>query len=167
MEEELLQVDSQMKSEIDKIKEKYNEIKKDIKKKYKKIVEKKPRKTIPKTVKSDVWDKYIGKANGLGKCECCSKEIDSKNFECGHVKSVKDNGDDTVENLRPVCGECNKSMGTQHLYEFKEKHYKPKTLFQIQQEKAISDYQRGINLMMRPAKFNRQFEMNSQVQPRI
>jgi 5-methylcytosine-specific restriction endonuclease McrA len=127
MDKELEVIDKQMKDEISVIRAKYNDIKKEIRKKYKKTEPKKPRKSIPKTVKSDTWNKYIGKEKGIGKCECCSNEIDSKNFECGHVKSVKDGGDETVENLRPICSECNKSMGTENLYDFKKKHY-PKNL---------------------------------------
>lgn len=123
MEQELEKIDAQMKEEISSIRAKYNTIKKEIRKKYKPTAQKKPRKTIPKTVKSDVWDKYIGKTHGVGKCSCCKNEIDSKNFECGHVKSVKEGGEDTVENLRPICSKCNKSMGTQNLFDFKKQHY--------------------------------------------
>ena len=123
MEKELEVIDKQMKDEISAIRLKYNELKKEIKKKYKKTEPKKTRKSIPKTVKSDTWNKYIGREKGIGKCECCSNEIDSKNFECGHVKSVKDGGEETLDNLRPICSECNKSMGAENLYKFKEKHY--------------------------------------------
>lgn len=144
MDEEIEKVDIQMKEEISVIRTKYNKIKNEIRQKYKKTLPKKPRKSIPKTVKSDTWNKYIGKEKGIGKCECCSKEIDSKFFECGHVKSSKDGGEETVENLRPICGECNKSMGTENLYEFKKKHYpikkEPKTYFQLEQEKAFGSY---------------------------
>ena len=142
MDEELEKVDSQMKIELAQVKAKYSEMKKEIKKKYKKLEakkpkEKKPRESIPKTLKSSVWDKSIGKANGIGKCECCSKEIDSKNFECGHIKSVKDGGGTDIENLKPLCSECNKSMGTENLYEFKEKYFKEKPKEEIKEEYQI------------------------------
>ena len=39
-------------------------------------------------------------------------------FEVGHVISVHDNGDLTIENLRPICSLCNKSMGVQNMVEF-------------------------------------------------
>ena len=82
-----------------------------------------PRKSIPKTLKNQVWDKYIGKKHGVGKCFCCKKEIDSKNFDCGHVISVKDSGPTTVDNMRPICSPCNKSMGTQNLNDFKQQYF--------------------------------------------
>ena len=39
-------------------------------------------------------------------------------FEVGHVVSVHDNGDLSIENLRPICGLCNRSMGTMNMVEF-------------------------------------------------
>ena len=86
--------------------------------KEKKKTEKK--KTIPKPLKNIVWDTYIGKDKGTGECVCCHKEIDSKHFECGHVTSEADGGTMDVNNLRPVCSLCNKSMGKQNLNTFTE-----------------------------------------------
>ena len=81
------------------------------------------RKSIPKTLKNDVWDKYIGKQKGMGSCYCCSKKIDSKNFECGHIIAVAKGGKTILQNLRPICGCCNKSMGTENLKVFKKRYY--------------------------------------------
>ena len=81
--------------------------------KEKKIKEKK--KSIPKTLKNMVWDTYIGKDKGTGKCLCCHKEIDSKHFECGHVISEAKGGSNGIDNMRPVCSLCNKSMGTEDM----------------------------------------------------
>jgi len=81
------------------------------------------RKSIPKSLKIKVWDKYIGAEKGLGKCYCCQANLDSKNFECGHVKAVKKGGANTLANLRPICGCCNKSMGTQNLEHFKAEYF--------------------------------------------
>ena len=59
-----------------------------------------------------VWNTYIGKNNSTGKCLVCSDEdISHTNFECGHVKSRINGGEVTVDNLRPICGNCNKSIG--------------------------------------------------------
>lgn len=81
------------------------------------------RKSIPKTLKNDVWDKHIGKKNGIGKCFCCENSIDSKNFECGHIVASAKGGKTVLQNLRPICGCCNKSMGTENLRIFKKKYY--------------------------------------------
>lgn len=82
-----------------------------------------PRKTIPKALKNKVWDHYIGSEFGKGQCYCCKKNIDSKDFECGHVKAVKFGGQNTLENLRPICSCCNKSMGTQNMNQFIEEYF--------------------------------------------
>ena len=55
---------------------------------------KKPRKTkIPKCIKNNSWDKYIGKNIGEALCICCNMNlIDSKNFIGGHIISEKNGG---------------------------------------------------------------------------
>lgn len=80
-----------------------------------------PKKTIPKPLKNNVWNTYIGREKGIGECFTCHQEIDSKHFECGHVLAEKEGGDITVDNLRPVCSLCNKSMGTTNMNDFKDK----------------------------------------------
>jgi hypothetical protein len=44
-------------------------------------------------------------------------------FECGHVISEKNGGNVTLDNLRPICSSCNKSMGVMNLEEFKSKYF--------------------------------------------
>jgi hypothetical protein len=131
-EEDINKLDDMMKDELSAIKDKYAELKKQRKKKYtqdkkqfEKQEEKAPRKTIPKTLKNQVWDQYIGKDKGMGNCECCKKEIDSKHFECGHIIAVSTGGQDTIDNLRPICSLCNKSMGKMNMIEFCDKYMKP------------------------------------------
>lgn len=86
----------------------------------------KTRKRIPKVIKNEVWDLNIGKKNGIGSCFVCNKSIDSKHFECGHIKSRHDGGTDTTDNLRPICDLCNKSIGTMDMNDFKKKYPIPK-----------------------------------------
>lgn len=79
-------------------------------------------KNIPQTVRNSVWLKYIGEYYN-GKCFCCNLETISKgNYECGHIVSKKNGGDITLENLRPICSLCNRSMGTQNMIKFMEKY---------------------------------------------
>ena len=82
------------------------------------------RKAIPKAVKTSVWNKYIETDDPnklIGKCFVgCGSEITIANFEAGHVTAYSKGGSDKVDNLRPICGTCNKSMGTMNLLEFKE-----------------------------------------------
>jgi len=79
-------------------------------------------KKIPSAVRKIVWNTYIGKDNPTGKCLVCnSEDISHTNFECGHVKSRVNGGDVTVDNLRPICGNCNKSIGGNDMDEFMNK----------------------------------------------
>jgi hypothetical protein len=70
-----------------------------------------------------VWEKYMGNI-ARSKCYCCKQhEITAFNFEAGHVVARALGGKDNVDNLRPICGYCNKSMGIQNLYEYQKKNF--------------------------------------------
>lgn len=82
---------------------------------------------IPPQLRKTVWETHMSdRKSAYGKCYVCSSQIHILNFECGHVKSYHDGGDTTAENLRPICGSCNKSMGTQNLDEYKKRFFKSK-----------------------------------------
>lgn len=81
------------------------------------------RRSIPKEVKMDLWNKYFGKNNALGKCFVCKKEIHMQYFEAGHVIPASKNGSDKISNLRPICRGCNGSMHDTNLYDYKNRHY--------------------------------------------
>ena len=125
MNEILKELEAQEKEELRKLRVKFEN-------KRKKIlsgkIEKKTtrRKTIPKPLKNSVWDEYIGNNRGTGECQVCEKQIDSKDFECGHIVSVKEGGATNVSNMVPICGTCNKSMGTMDLHQFKDSYFSDK-----------------------------------------
>lgn len=91
------------------------------------IVEFKRRKrkrNIPKTLKRAVWDTHIGAEKGMAPCMCCERTmIQQIQFHCGHVIAEAEGGKTNVENLRPICAQCNLSMGKRNLYEFKAKYF--------------------------------------------
>ena len=73
---------------------------------------KKNKKQIPKKIKNEVWDKYIGKELGISKCYCCKNtEISKNEFHAGHFISEANGGKVKIDNLRPICPGCNLSMG--------------------------------------------------------
>ena len=79
--------------------------------------------SIPKTVKAQLWKCYF-KNKGKGKCYCCDEKILSLgSWEAGHVIAQKYGGGDEIDNLRPVCSTCNKSMGTMNMDEFKKRYF--------------------------------------------
>jgi hypothetical protein len=79
--------------------------------------------TIPKETKEKVWKKRNGDFIN-GKCFCCKCVILYKNFEAGHIIAESKGGTIEVNNLEPVCGYCNKSMGTMNMNEYIEKNFK-------------------------------------------
>lgn len=80
-------------------------------------------KKLPSAVRNCVWNTYVGIEQKLGICFCCNIEpISFANFECGHIQSRVNGGDDTIQNLRPICSLCNKSMGKTNMIEFIEKY---------------------------------------------
>lgn len=98
-----------------------NNNKKNEKKDEKKIGSKK--KYIPKALKMKVWNKHIGIEIGQSKCLCCNLvDISQLNFHCGHVISEKHGGQLNLENLRPICGSCNLSMGVVNMDSFIEQY---------------------------------------------
>jgi 5-methylcytosine-specific restriction endonuclease McrA len=77
------------------------------------------KKSIPKSVKKMVWDKYIGAEKGKAKCYCCKHQtIRQIEFHCGHVIAEANGGHTTVVNMRPICAQCNLSMGKMNMNDF-------------------------------------------------
>jgi 5-methylcytosine-specific restriction endonuclease McrA len=82
------------------------------------------RPNVPKVLKTQVWDRYIGSEKGKAPCVCCGiNEIDKAAFQAGHVIPWSKGGPTTIENLRPICTPCNNSMGTTNMADFAMKHY--------------------------------------------
>jgi len=74
---------------------------------------KKENNIITHILRTQVWNKYIGKKIGAINCPyCCVNEIAQLNFECGHVIAKVNNGTNDIDNLRPICNKCNKSLGS-------------------------------------------------------
>jgi hypothetical protein len=82
--------------------------------------ESKPKKkTISSTIKKLVWNTNIGEDIGKTKCLCCkSTDITQMSFNCGHVISEHNGGETIVSNLKPICQNCNSSMGTKNMNDF-------------------------------------------------
>ncbi len=79
---------------------------------------------IPRSIKNQSWDKYIGKELGTAKCYCCRhNEISKNDFQAGHYISEANGGEVKVDNIRPICSTCNQSMGTKNMDEFISTYY--------------------------------------------
>lgn len=78
---------------------------------------------IPKKVKDDVWNTYVGEGIAKHKCLCCKlTTIDKAKFDCGHVVSEKNGGNQSIRNLRPICNGCNLSMAAENMIEYVKRH---------------------------------------------
>ena len=80
---------------------------------------KKKKKPIAATIKRLVWNTNIGEDIGKSKCLCCnSTDITQMSFNCGHIVAEANGGDTIVSNLKPICQNCNSSMGTKNMQDF-------------------------------------------------
>lgn len=78
---------------------------------------------IPKKVRTDVWNTFIGANIPIHKCLCCLKTtICMTDFQVGHVLSEHDGGNLNIDNLRPICASCNISMGTINMKDYVVKY---------------------------------------------
>ena len=78
------------------------------------------RKQIPKAIRQQVWIKYMGK-KFENKCTIiwCTNIISVFNFHAGHVIPDSKGGLINIENLRPICSNCNLSMSDNYtIYEW-------------------------------------------------
>lgn len=74
------------------------------------------RKSLPKALRQQVWIKYYGTVYYENKCfvDWCKNIITPFNFEVGHNIPYSKSGTDNIDNLRPICSQCNKSMGNNY-----------------------------------------------------
>ena len=75
---------------------------------------------IPKRLRKEVWEHRFGKKY-IGKCSVvwCNSELESLgSWHVGHNKPVANGGGSELENLFPLCEQCNLSMSTKSIDEF-------------------------------------------------
>lgn len=67
--------------------------------------------TIPKALRNQVWVQYNGPVFRK-KCyiKWCTNTIDVFNFHVGHNIPHSKGGSIEIQNLRPICAQCNLSM---------------------------------------------------------
>ena len=67
---------------------------------------------IPQHIKDEVWETYNGNCFRTS-CfvDSCDTEIKATSFHCGHNIPLSEDGEDTIENFRPICEKCNTGMG--------------------------------------------------------
>lgn len=75
-----------------------------------------PRKKIPVALREQVWILHFGDKYFKQKCfvKWCENGLTPFNFEVGHNVPHSKGGTSDLDNLRPICAKCNKSMGDQY-----------------------------------------------------
>ena len=85
------------------------------------------KKAIPKALRQQVWIKNIGeKFSGRCVTSWCENKITVFNFETGHNIPESKGGRTDIDNLFPICSQCNKSMGNNYTISDWQKFGKPK-----------------------------------------
>jgi len=71
--------------------------------------------TIPKALREQVWRVY-NSTNYNASCyvQWCSNIVTPFNFEVGHNIPESKGGTLDIDNLRPICASCNRSMGDRY-----------------------------------------------------
>ena len=71
--------------------------------------------TIPKALREQVWLTVMGR-QFEGKCpvQWCTNTLTVFDFQCGHNIPESKGGKTTLDNLTPLCGRCNISMGDRY-----------------------------------------------------
>ena len=74
---------------------------------------------IPYSIRCKSWITHIGAEVGQTTCLCCKENtITQFKFTCGHIISRADGGTLAMDNLRPICNDCNNDMGNENMREF-------------------------------------------------
>lgn len=85
---------------------------------------KRARKAIPKQLRKEIWNKYVGEDKGTTNCLVCNREkISQMGFIVGHVLAESQGGKTTIDNLRPICSGCNLSMATRNMLDYTKEYY--------------------------------------------
>lgn len=74
---------------------------------------------ISNIFKRQCWNHWVGEHVGKIICPCCKlTEISQLNFSCGHIISESKGGKLIVENVRPICSNCNSSVYVDNLTDY-------------------------------------------------
>lgn len=85
------------------------------------------KKPIPKALRQQLWIQKIGKKfESSCKISWCNNIITCFNFDCGHNIPESKGGATNLENLIPICRNCNSGMGNRYTIDEWDKLFKKK-----------------------------------------
>ena len=103
----------------------------------------KKKKSIPKRIRELVWKNNIGE-KWKGKCYvawCDNILTVMSAWHVGHNKPESKGGSTDINNLKPICSECNLGMGNRYTIEEWSTHF---NLFNDYENKAVNILINGI-----------------------
>ena len=78
----------------------------------------KPKKRLRPWFRDDIWLHYNASLKEA-KCPCCELRVISREaFSAGHIQAESRGGVSSIENIIPICDECNGRMGSLHMFWF-------------------------------------------------
>ena len=90
------------------------------------------RRSIPAALRKKVWEKHVGQSTQT-KCFCCLQNTITtftkcNTFHAGHIISHKNGGKTTIDNLLPICRNCNINMGSENWDDYVQQNNFPKRI---------------------------------------
>ena len=88
---------------------------------------------IPKALREQVWIAKMGKYfNGACMISWCTNDISCFSFDCGHNIPESKGGPTNIENLIPICRNCNLGMSNKYtITEWEQKYETPPKWYQF------------------------------------
>jgi hypothetical protein len=75
--------------------------------------------------RKNIWkEEFKNQTEGICPIYGCKSKLNLNKkwgFECGHIKSVKNGGDNSISNIRPICANCNSKMSDENWDEYNKK----------------------------------------------
>ena len=88
---------------------------------------------IPKSLRKEVWLAYAGRTfDARCAVRWCHATITPFTFEVGHNAPESKGGATTLENLRPLCPQCNRSMGSRYSIDEYAERFAPRDPMEIE-----------------------------------
>jgi len=77
-----------------------------------------PKRDLKPWFRDDIWIKHNSTLKEV-KCPCCNiRIISSESFSAGHIQAESRGGSSQIDNIIPICKDCNGRMGSSHMYWF-------------------------------------------------
>lgn len=77
------------------------------------------REKISEAMRNRIWEEYLDGKAYVAKCWCCRrKDISRKEYHAGHIVAVVHGGTNVIQNLRPICADCNLDMKETNMFQY-------------------------------------------------